>query len=208
MGRRGPYAKGRERRDAILRTALAVFSQSGYHSSSLRQIASTVGISPTLLQHHFPTRENLLTELVSAWDRENEAAAGELPVFDRWMRQFQRNLLVPGLVHLYTAYAVEASDPQHPARPFFLERYDRFSAELAADIRSRQRAGKIDSSSDAEQVARALIAACEGLQIRWLYDRSFDMLGEFLEILARYQIYPNVTEEMELSVDAAAVTPG
>ena len=71
MPGRGPYAKGRERREAILAATLEVFAQSGYRGTSLRAIARELGIGSSLIQHYFDTREELLTEVIKAWDGEN-----------------------------------------------------------------------------------------------------------------------------------------
>ncbi|MFF2773141.1 TetR/AcrR family transcriptional regulator, partial [Streptomyces bacillaris] len=122
MANRGPYAKGRERRDAILGATVALFSTTGYRGTSFRAIADELGITATLIQHYFPTREELLTEVIRAWDDQNARASAGLPMIDAFLGNIRRNTRIPGLVRLYTAYAVESGDPDHAARPFFQER--------------------------------------------------------------------------------------
>jgi len=46
---RGHYAKGLERREAILRTTLELFAQHGARGASLRAIARELDVSPALL---------------------------------------------------------------------------------------------------------------------------------------------------------------
>jgi AcrR family transcriptional regulator len=185
---RGPYAKGRERRHAILAATLDLFSQEGYRKTSLRAIAREVGISPTLIQHYFSTREELLTEVITAWDRENGRLNAGLPMMDGFVQGIRHNTTIPGLVRLYTAYSVEAADPDHPARSYFLDRYRQLTEDIAEDIRSRKLVGCAPKEIDELTVARQLIAACEGLQIRWLHEPDFDMAAEFEDLLGKLEI--------------------
>ena len=188
MSERGQYAKGRERRGAILSATLEVFSQAGYRGTSLRAIARELKIGPTLIQHYFSSRDELLTEVISAWDVENARLNEGLPMIDGFAHGIRRNMRIPGLIRLYTAYAVEAADPEHPARPFFESRYNKLTSEMAADIRRQQAMGWVSAQEDPERLARLLIAECEGLQIRWLHEADFDMYQEFVFVLARFGI--------------------
>src|SRR4051812_19305266 len=63
--RRGGYAKGRERREAILHAANEVFAAQGFHKAALSTIAKQVGLSEPGLLHHFPSKEHLLLELLA-----------------------------------------------------------------------------------------------------------------------------------------------
>jgi AcrR family transcriptional regulator len=51
-------------RGRILRAALALYSEFGFHGTSIRQIASKVGINPATLYAHYPSKEQILAELV------------------------------------------------------------------------------------------------------------------------------------------------
>jgi AcrR family transcriptional regulator len=187
---RGPYAKGRERREAIIRTTLEVFSQLGYRGASLRAIARQLDISPALLQHYFSSREELLTAIIEAWDAENDTLGEGMDFLDHWLNNIRHNVEIPGLVHLYTAFAVEASDPNHSARPFFAARYARLTQQVVDDIESQKRAGLARADLDSERIARLLIAACEGLQIRWLHSPDFDIYDEFVFLLRQFGVAP------------------
>ncbi len=48
----------------ILQTALTLFVHQGYYGTKTSQISRQAGISEGLLFHYFPTKENLLEELV------------------------------------------------------------------------------------------------------------------------------------------------
>jgi AcrR family transcriptional regulator len=55
------YAKGRERREEILAAADAAFAKHGFRGASLAQ---RVGLSQPGLLHHFPSKEDLLLEVL------------------------------------------------------------------------------------------------------------------------------------------------
>jgi len=54
----------------ILRAALRLFSEYGFHGSSIRQIAAEVGINPATLYAHYPSKERILAELMLVGHRE------------------------------------------------------------------------------------------------------------------------------------------
>jgi AcrR family transcriptional regulator len=196
MQGRGPYAKGVERREAILRTTLDVFSQLGYRGTTIRAIARELGIGSSLLHHYFPTREDLLIAVIDEWDSQNRRASDSPTFLQHFAASIRRNTSIPGLVHLYTALVVESCDPDHPAREFIDNRYAALTSSLADDIRGQQGDGRAPAGLDPERTARILIAACEGLQMRWLHEQSLDMAEEFAYLL----------DALGLTLDEAAAT--
>ena len=57
---RGAYAKGIARRQEILDRAIEVFAERGADRTSLRSIASAVGVTHSALTHYFGSLEELL----------------------------------------------------------------------------------------------------------------------------------------------------
>ncbi len=55
-----------ERRAAILDAAMEAFARHGYHGTSIDDIASAAGISKALIYEHFPSKQGLHAELVTA----------------------------------------------------------------------------------------------------------------------------------------------
>ena len=51
-------------RGQILREALALYAEIGFHGTSIRAIAGKVGINSATLYAHYPSKEHLLAELV------------------------------------------------------------------------------------------------------------------------------------------------
>lgn len=54
-----------ERREEILDAALHVFAESGFHSSSVSQIAKRAKVSKGLMYNYFESKDQLLTTLIS-----------------------------------------------------------------------------------------------------------------------------------------------
>lgn len=57
---------GVERRKRILRTAIAVFSESGFNGVTTRDLARRAGVSEALLFRHFPTKRKLYQAILAA----------------------------------------------------------------------------------------------------------------------------------------------
>jgi AcrR family transcriptional regulator len=64
--RDGGYAKGHGTRELILRTALHIVIEEGYRAMSMRRVASACGMKLGNLTYHYPTREDLVRELLNA----------------------------------------------------------------------------------------------------------------------------------------------
>jgi AcrR family transcriptional regulator len=68
-----------ERRSAILDSALAVFSERGYHSASIDDIATEAGVSKALIYEHFASKQELHGDLIARNARElTQRVAGAL----------------------------------------------------------------------------------------------------------------------------------
>ena len=188
---RGGYAKGRERRDAILAAANEVFAERGFRGASLATIAKRVGLSEPGLLHHFSSKEELLLELLKLRDQHDdqriaeaiEAHVGALEVLLELCRQ---NAERPGLIRLFTILAAESVDDDHPAHEWFRDRYRVRREETARGLAAAQRDGRIDPDLDVDAAASQILALFDGLQIQWLQDPgSVDMVAVFEDFLAR-----------------------
>ncbi len=63
-GRPTGVAKGAERRQLLLETALAMFARQGIADTPLTAIAREAGVTPAMLHYYFNTREQLLDVLI------------------------------------------------------------------------------------------------------------------------------------------------
>lgn len=74
---RGPYKKSAETRATIIRGAIELLIEEGYHNFSMRKVAVRSGVSIGNLQHHFVSKENLISEML------DDVISGYLEEFKR-----------------------------------------------------------------------------------------------------------------------------
>ena len=167
----GAYAKGAAKRDEILVGLMDKIARQELRNPSLREIGRSLGIQPAHILYYFGSREELLQAVIMRWDEnaKKKNPGGDLTL-DRFASQIERNLAIPGIVHLYLAFAAEAVDPAHPAHDYFRDRFLRVRASLAERIRKEQDLGTIAPGLDPDAEARQLIALADGLQLQSLVD--------------------------------------
>ncbi len=173
------YAVGRRRRAQILADAMHLFSRGGYGDTSLSDIAKAVGVSKSTLLHHYPSKELLLSAVLTERDRaiqersEDEhperagAALRDLPTGARVSA-----LDEPGLIEVYAVLSCEAVPATHPAHDYFAERFEEVIGYFAELFRLAQVDGDLSEHRDPEHEAVWLVAMWDGLQYQWLYDRD------------------------------------
>jgi AcrR family transcriptional regulator len=183
---RGQYAKGAERREQIIRTATDVFATEGFEGAALKHVAELVGVKEATLFHYFRGKQELLTAVLAERDRRGMEAAGGEAGLRLLAPVAERNVKEPGLTTLYAVASATANDPGHDSHAYFQDRYAMLVSELGADIHRRQEAGEVRSDVPAEMLARLVIAAFDGLQLQWLYDKDVDMahgLTQLIDVL-------------------------
>lgn len=174
---RGAYAKGIARRQEILDRAIEVFAERGADRTSLRSIASAVGVTHAALTHYFGSLEELLVAVyqestVPERQQPDTLPADASPV-ERMIESARTNREVPGLVQLYSNLVATALEEGRPAaREFATTRFSRLRREIAATVREQQEAGRMRQDVDADAVAALVVAASDGLQTQWLLDDS------------------------------------
>ncbi|MEU3729296.1 TetR/AcrR family transcriptional regulator [Streptomyces sp. NPDC033538] len=198
-----PRTKGERTRARILDSATELFSRSGYNSVSLREIAAHAGLTHAGLLHHFPGKEPLLLEVLSRRDEDDAAflfpgllggepappvaAAGPFAAerLNRLVAVVGRNSRTPGLVALYAKLSAEASEPGHPARAYFVKRYQLLRAEIGALLGELFESSEPPVVADPNTVAQQLLALMDGLQTQWLLEPAAvpmeERVWEFLE---------------------------
>jgi AcrR family transcriptional regulator len=188
---RGGYAKGRERRDAILAAANEVFATRGFRGASLATIAKRVGMSEPGLLHHFASKEELLLELLKLRDQHDDervaqARAAHADAPSVLLELCRQNAERPGIVRLFTILAAESVDADHPAHEWFQSRYRERGRQVAAGLADEQRAGRIAADLDVDKLAAEVLALFDGLQIQWLLDpEGVDMVAVLEDFLER-----------------------
>lgn len=69
-----PRAADAGTRRRLLETALVLFAERGYHGVSVRDVTGVVGVKPSSLYAHFPSKEHLLAELLHLGHEEHLAS--------------------------------------------------------------------------------------------------------------------------------------
>jgi AcrR family transcriptional regulator len=176
---RKQYAVGVKRRQEILQAALEIFSVQGYRGASMADIAEKVGLTVAGVLHYYSSKEELLAAVLERRDH------GLTPWFlNKWeetgsFREASRELMVramgsPHELRLFVTMSAEATDPEHPAHAYFQERY-RTSRQHFTDVLDQAKArGELAAIASGP----VLMAVLDGLQIQWLLEPSFDILGE------------------------------
>lgn len=93
--------KSREARRKICEATVACLARHGYHRTSIARVVETAGVTPGALQHHFPTKEDLIVAaadhlLEGSIERTRRYAATQLGVEEalpRFFRAMWKNLM-------------------------------------------------------------------------------------------------------------------
>lgn len=166
------YPKGVARRAEILAAALAVYAASDRSGPRLSDIAAAVGLTEAGVLHYFKTKDHLFVAILEARD---EAAARryDLGTEDGVWAYLAETVQTPGLTKLFVDMSAAASDPAHPAHAF-MERHDRAARHLLRTV-------LVDV--DDHEADEILLAAAEGLQLRWLRDPSTDLVDQMRRLV-------------------------
>ncbi len=170
-----------QRREQIVEVATDLVATHGFNGLSLQRVADGVGITQAGLLHYIGTKDGLLELLLDArYDRQgtpqdfidsgDPAAAHpegmSLPAYFRYLVAF--NEARPRLMELYMTLGIEATNPDHPAHDYFINRpdqvwdyYSQFTWRLPPSI---VEAGGWPTMRPLVEMA---LQAMDGLQIRF-----------------------------------------
>ncbi len=213
--------KGERTRASILDSATELFSKSGFHAVSLRDIAAHAGLTHAGLLHHFPGKESLLIKVLGRRDRVDARLLFEPGVRDRPEKLLGiivgivwRNMQTPGLVGLYVKISGEAADPEHPAHDYFVQRYRVLRERLTQALTALFAQADPPLAHDPALVASQLLGLMDGLQTQWLLEpEAVDMHASVVAFLRQLGLtidFPS-PEDVVPGADAVAgadVVPG
>ncbi|MGW7547296.1 TetR/AcrR family transcriptional regulator [Streptomyces sp. NPDC054770] len=186
------YPKGERRRAQIIEAAFTAFGQVGYRNASMVQLAAACGVSRAGLLHHFPTKESLLEAVLEERERQDDehffqsgaVTQDGLEYFASMIRLVAHNQANPLIVSLFAVLSSEATAADHPARPYFVTRYERARGQMQSAVDDLARRGLLRPHVEASGLAADLIAFIDGLQIQWLLSPdAIDMPGHLRTLL-------------------------
>ena len=173
---RRPRASTPARREDILRAAMATFGARGYHKGPLTEIAEQVGMTHAGILHHFGSKDALLLEVLQYRDETDVRTLPEhhIPdgadLFRHLVRTALLNAQRAGIVQMYAVLSAESVTDDHPARPFFEQRYATLRAEVAHAFRAMCEEAGVTERDTVDMASAAVLAVMDGLQVQWLLD--------------------------------------
>lgn len=189
----GRSLRGDATRVLIIDTALAMFAERGYRSTSVRDIAAGCGMTHPGLLYHFPSKAALLMAAlqrrddVDCVDLENSdlgfAQLDSRAVLRHLVSSARLNATKRGLVELFANLSVEATAPDHPAHGYFVERYSTLKATVTRAFKDLEIEGALQPGVVPAMGAAQVVAAMDGLQVQWLLDPQEVDMARALESL-------------------------
>lgn len=181
-----------QRRIQILETATVLIAERGFWGVTLRDVAIICGITEAGVLHHFSSKAKLLIAVLEYRDEADFHALAKLLGIDRSdidrsplsvsLRQLctaliTRNAGQPEIVRLYSVLNAEALEPSHPAHDYFQDR-----EKMALSLFRRT----MPDTDEAVHISRQILAAMDGLQLRWLrMPDEVDLVPEWENLFER-----------------------
>jgi AcrR family transcriptional regulator len=162
------------KRIEILDAAIDIFGNKGYANGTLADIAEQVDITHAGVLHHFGSKQKLLLEMLAFRDETDVADLTEqhIPDGPELFLHLVRTALVnsrrAGVVQVYTVLSAESVTDDHPARPFFEQRYSTLRGEVADAFRVLCQQEGVSEPATIDAAAASILAVMDGLQLQWL----------------------------------------
>jgi AcrR family transcriptional regulator len=176
------------RREQVVAAGLAVFSASGFHGGSVRDIARRAGLSQAGLLHHFPSKEHLLRAVLARRDEIARRQLGD-PAPDG-LDLIRRLMMLPAvtrtrqLVQLQVITSAEGTAAGHPVHGYVRQRQASFFAMVRQALEDAAARGELRPGVDCAGTARMLVALIDGLQVQWLlHPEQADIAGDLRRCL-------------------------
>lgn len=182
--------KGEQTKLAILAAAEQVFAEAGYRGSSLQSIAERAGVTQSGLLHHFKTKDDLLQGVLEQHEIADDAllarplSRGGAAVIDglaELIGEYSSNRVA---VRLLAVLAAESTAVEHPGHEYMRQRYEKLRQRLVGSLSVGLNASSLAPGVTVEDLASALIAIMDGIQLQWIYNPDLDMNAAFSTLTA------------------------
>lgn len=193
--RRPQAQRSAETRSRVIAAAIRCLHRSGYAATTVSDVAAEAGVSRGAMTHQFPSKTDLMVEVVRAVfrmdsDYYQQSAAQMSPL--EWMRTLPQTTFgavsQPSGIAVMEVMLASRSDPALADR--LRDMQTRIDTAAHAWIVERHRAAGLAERSDGEAVHRVFVAAVRGLALEALFMRNHDeveaaiaVLGEMLQHL-------------------------
>lgn len=171
-----------ERRRQILESALAVFSQKGFHASNVSDVAAHAGVSQGTIYWYFSSKEELFDAAIMAYfegfGAEMEAVLASDGTASEKLRALAGSMdqLVIGAQQVFVAflgYWASSQDRQDSAQ-FWIDLLHGYTDEVVGVIEDGIRSGEF-KQVDARALVWAISAAYDGLAAYLMFIPEIDV---------------------------------
>lgn len=169
-----------DRRAVILDAAEQCFSRAGFHQTSMSDICQAAGMSPGNLYRYFPSKEAIIEGITERHRVQIAAdfdAIENAPSFYEGIAAMARACMVERSVEeVNLGIEIMAECRRNPAiAKLFYDLEDEVKARLVKLLETAAERGEINPSADFESAAAALAVIADGIQLRRVADRNFDV---------------------------------
>ena len=170
--------RGEAQRQAILTEAVRHLAAHGFRGTSIAALAAECGTTHSNLLYYFGSKRRLLHEVVTERERVEESDYLRRRAAERdglaglsWLRYVVRQNVEHALLsRLYVVLAAENLDPDDDLHAFFVTRYARARALVAAAYRADVAHGRARPEVDADALSAEVISVLMGAETQWLMD--------------------------------------
>lgn len=179
-----------ERRKLILDAAEQSFSRSGFHRTTMQDVAAEAGMSPGNLYRYFPSKDALVAGLC---ERDRAGLAREFAEMREGAGNFLEAFRELGRRHFEDSargkaklcLEIWAEATRNPAIAALQTEFDRgFEEQLVATFEAAKAAGEIPQDVDLRAVASIIGKLGDGLFVRRAVASDFDPEREIAEVFA------------------------
>ena len=176
-----------QRRQQILDAALACFARSGFHQTTMADIAAEAGVSDSLAYRYFSGKEEIIEAVVREWnvspiDTPLSPSAGDVEdfraLFDLLLsssvRRLEQRPDARTMLSVRFRSWAEALDNKD-VRDEVLRRWNNhFDAAEGLVVRAQEE-GQIAGELDSRSVARVMLALHDGLDLQGVLDPGINL---------------------------------
>ena len=164
-----------EKRRAILRAAIRVFAEKGYHSCRVQDVASEAGVAYGLVYHYFSSKEELLETIFrGTWrrllDGLNEIAESGKPAADQ-VRSICALVLHAWVIDRDLVRVLVREVARSPQLQREVDEVAHAFAALERIVAGGQARGELKPELDPKLAAWILYGALEEILTGWVFER-------------------------------------
>lgn len=169
------------RRRQIIDAAIETVAERGYANASLAHIATTAGISKSVISYHFAGKEELLREVVTAvFDECGEAVGAALASCHTWTERLaatitgQLEYLRDHRTRWLAASEIVISHRDESGTPLYLQSGDEEIEGIVEILEAGRDAGEF-GAFDVRIAALTVVHGLDGVLTEWQKDESLDL---------------------------------